>query len=99
MSAFSWMKSRARLDDVAHQRREDLVRFVGVVDLDLQQRTRLRVERGLPELVGIHLAEALVALDRDAFAAGFHARRQNSSVGEATVVSLSLAMTKRPGFA
>ena len=36
----------------------------GVLDVDPQQGARLRVHRRLPELVGVHLAEALVALDR-----------------------------------
>src|SRR5581483_3373764 len=53
----------ARLDDVAHQGGEDLFRLVGVGDLNLQQAAGLRIERRLPELLGIHLAEALVAVD------------------------------------
>src|SRR6185295_6006185 len=61
----------ARLDHVAHQGGEDLVGLVGVVYLDLQQGARLRIERGFPKLVGIHLAQPLVALDCDAFAARF----------------------------
>src|SRR4029079_12278703 len=60
----------ARLDDVAHQGREDLVRLVGMVDLDLKERPRLGIERGLPKLVAVHLAQALVALDGEALAAG-----------------------------
>ena len=35
----------------------------GVLAVDLEQRPRLRVHRRLPELVGVHLAEALEALD------------------------------------
>src|SRR6476620_9677643 len=50
----------ARLDHVAHQGREDLVGLVGMVDLDLQQGARLRIEGGLPKLVGLHLAQPLV---------------------------------------
>ena len=38
------------------------------LDLGPQQRPRLRVHRRLPELVGVHLAEALEALDRDVLA-------------------------------
>jgi len=60
----------ARLDDVAHQASEDLVGEVSLGDFDPEQRTVRRVERGLPELVGVHLAEALVALDGKALAAG-----------------------------
>src|SRR5262249_39067995 len=40
------------------------------LDLHLQQRARVGVERRLPQLLGVHLAEALVALEREAFAAG-----------------------------
>ncbi len=53
----------ARLDLLAHEHREDLVGLGGVLDVDPQQRPRLRVHRRLPELVGVHLAEALEALD------------------------------------
>src|SRR5687767_15101164 len=56
----------ARFDDVAHQRREDLVRGDRVLDADLQQPARFGVDRRLPQLLGIHLAEALEALDRAA---------------------------------
>src|SRR4029077_16566873 len=51
-----------RLDHVAPQLGEDVVGLVDLLDLHLQQRTRLGVERGLPELPGVHLAEAFIAL-------------------------------------
>src|SRR5262245_45115029 len=60
----------ARLDLVAHQPREQLVGVGGVVDLDPEQRARLRVQRGLPELFGVHLAQPLVALHRKTLAPG-----------------------------
>ena len=60
----------ARLDDVAHQPREDLVGDVGLRDFDPQQRAVGRVERGFPQLLGVHFAKALVALDDEALAAG-----------------------------
>ena len=47
-----------------------VVGLVGLVDLDLEQGALVRVERGLPELLRVHLAQALVALDREALAAG-----------------------------
>src|SRR5690606_36383342 len=62
----------ARLDDVAHQRGEDGVRLIRMADADLEQRARLGVERGLPELFGVHLAQPLIALDGDALAAMLH---------------------------
>ncbi len=37
--------------------------------LHLEERADGRIERGLPELLGVHLAETLVALDREALAA------------------------------
>src|SRR6476661_1419439 len=55
----------ARRDLLAHEHREDLVRARGVVSIDAEKRPRLRVHRRLPELVGIHLAETLEALDRE----------------------------------
>src|SRR4029079_11918968 len=55
----------ARLDLLAHELREDLVRGGRVLAVDLEQRPRLRVHGRLPELVGVHLAEALEPLDGD----------------------------------
>src|SRR5689334_13087211 len=60
----------AGLDDVAHEASEDLVGNVGLCDFDPQKGAVCRVERGLPQLLGVHLAKALVALDRQALAAG-----------------------------
>src|SRR6187200_2641209 len=53
----------ARSDLLTHQHREDLVREGGVLQVDPQERPRLRVHRRLPELVGVHLAEPLEPLD------------------------------------
>src|SRR5688572_29369619 len=72
----------ARLHRVAHQGDEDLVGEDGVVDGDLQQRARLRVHRGLPELLRVHLAETLVALHRDALAV------RDAPFGEDTLLGL-----------
>src|ERR1700742_1790524 len=60
----------ARLDHIAHQLGEDVVGLVEFLDLDLQQRALVGVERGLPELPRIHFTEAFVALQRHALAAG-----------------------------
>lgn len=46
----------AGLDQVAHQGGEDLVGFVDLVDLDLEQGAGIGVERGFPELGGVHFA-------------------------------------------
>src|SRR5205807_1447917 len=54
----------ARLDLISHERHEDIVGGERVLDLHLQQAARLGIDRGLPELLRIHLAESLVALDR-----------------------------------
>src|SRR6266542_1950070 len=56
----------ARLDFLAHQRREDLLGGDRVLDLYPEQPPHLRIHRRLPQLLGIHLAEALVTLDGDA---------------------------------
>jgi RHH-type transcriptional regulator, rel operon repressor / antitoxin RelB len=61
-SALAWMNSRRGVDDVAHEGREDLVGRVGVLDLDLVEPADLGIERRLPELLRVHLAEPFVAL-------------------------------------
>src|SRR5437868_2010813 len=61
---------RVRLDEafagvhvVAHQDVENLVGLHRVLDLDPQQHAVLGVHGGIPELLGVHLAETLVAGD------------------------------------
>src|SRR5215210_925705 len=56
-------ESFARLDLVAHERREQLVGYRRRLDRDLEQRPVLRVHGRLPELVRVHLTEALEAAD------------------------------------
>jgi len=60
----------ARLDHIAHQAREDLVGDIRLGDLDPKERAVGGVESRLPQLLGVHFAKALVALDRQALAAG-----------------------------
>jgi hypothetical protein len=60
----------AGLDHIAHQLGEDVVGLVDLLDLHLQEGTFIGVERGLPELIRVHLAETFVTLKLDAFAAG-----------------------------
>src|SRR5215204_1101353 len=67
-------KSLARLDLVAHERREQLVGDRCGLDRDLQERPVLRVHRGIPELVRVHLPEALEAADAGV-AVGVQARQ------------------------
>src|SRR3546814_4785244 len=59
----------AWLDLVAHQGGEYLARLLGVADPDLEQGAGLGIEGRFPELLGVHLAEALVALHGQALAA------------------------------
>ena len=54
----------ALLDVFTHQDREHLVRARGVVEGDLQQDAVVGIHGGVPQLIWVHLAEALVALDR-----------------------------------
>src|ERR1700759_152226 len=56
-------ETAARLDVLAHQNREQLVGCRCVVAGDLAEHPHRRVHRGLPQLLGVHLAEALVPLD------------------------------------
>src|SRR5580704_11556721 len=53
----------ASFDVFAHERGEDLFGGGDVLQLDLQECAAGGIHRGLPELRGGHLAEALVALD------------------------------------
>src|SRR3954452_5965498 len=55
-----------RLDLVAHQHGEDAIRYGGVLDLEAHQHPPRRIQRGVPELGGVHLAETLEASDLDA---------------------------------
>src|ERR1051326_7058371 len=60
------------LDVLAHEDREQVVGLGGVVQGDLAEDAVLLVHRGDAQLLGVHLAEALEALDRvlaDALAA------------------------------
>ena len=52
----------ARLHLVAHELAHGALGFGRVVDVHLQQRARGGFHRGLPQLVGVHLAQALVTL-------------------------------------
>src|SRR5450759_662158 len=67
LAGFALDEVLARLDSLAHQHRENGVCLGRVFDLGPQQGPRLRVHRGVPELVGVHLAEALEALNGDVF--------------------------------
>ena len=53
----------ARRNRAAHQHVEGLIGADAVFDLDLHQRPPGRVHRRVPELVRVHLAETLVALN------------------------------------
>src|SRR2546422_883215 len=55
----------ARLDFVAHERLEQLRGLERVLHGHLQERALVGVHRRVAQLVGVHLAQALVALDDD----------------------------------
>src|SRR5829696_9037249 len=63
LSGILLYKPLARLDLVAHERREQLVRDRRGLDRDLEQSSILRVHRRIPELIWVHLPEALEAAD------------------------------------
>src|SRR5687767_473377 len=54
-----------RLDLIAHERREDLIRDRGVLVRHLEQGPALRIHRRLEQLPSVHLAKTLVALYLD----------------------------------
>src|SRR3954466_13600786 len=56
----------AELDDLAHEAREQLLGLRRVLQPHLLERARLRVHRRLAQLLGVHLAEALEAVEADA---------------------------------
>src|SRR4026209_2236653 len=53
----------SRLDVFSHEDAEQLVGCCRVVESHLEEQPGGRVHRGLPQLLGVHLAQALVALD------------------------------------
>ncbi len=55
-------KVPSRLHLIPHQHRKHPVRFDRVLDLHAQQAAHFGVHRGFPQLFGVHLAQALVAL-------------------------------------
>jgi hypothetical protein len=57
----------ARLNDIAHQFGEQIIRFGHIRYFDLQERARIRVQRGFPKLLGVHFTQAFVALQGQAF--------------------------------
>src|SRR6266545_1049872 len=60
------------LDGVAHEDGEDLVGTDRVVHTHLEKGARLRIHRGLPELLRVHLPQPLVALEGHALFGGAH---------------------------
>src|SRR5215471_6328393 len=52
------------LDVLAHKRRENLFALHGVFELHLKKSALFGIHRRLSELLRVHLAETLVALDR-----------------------------------
>ena len=55
-----------RVDLLTHQRAEQELGFLSLVHRDPHKRAGLGVHGGFPELLGVHLAEALEALQLDA---------------------------------
>src|SRR5450631_527138 len=86
----------ARLDFLAHQGGEYLVRSDSILDLDPKQAARLGIHRGFPELLRIHFAQALVALDRDG-AAGLGEEPVQRFLEGAHGCAFFAAAHRRPG--
>src|ERR1700748_74031 len=62
----------AGFDNVTHEGGENLFSDIRLIDLYLHQRTYGWIERGFPELLRIHFAQAFVALDGKAMTALLH---------------------------
>src|ERR1044071_9255786 len=58
----------ARLDEVAHQLGEDAVGGLHLLDLHLEQVALGGIHCRLPQLLGVHLSQSLVALDLQSLA-------------------------------
>jgi len=54
------------LNVFSHQCLEDLIGFHRILDIYLPEDPVLGIHGGFPELVGVHLTQTLVALDRNA---------------------------------
>ena len=70
-----WMAAAALATALARDVEVQLVEseaigIVGVGDFYLEEGAGIGVQGGVPELVGVHFAEALIALDIEALAAG-----------------------------
>src|SRR5215213_1602189 len=52
-----------RLDRIAHQHGENLVRFHRIIDSDFQERSLVGIHRRLPKLLRVHLAQTFITLD------------------------------------
>src|SRR2546426_1446994 len=86
----------ARLDLIAHQHREELVRRGGVVDRDLLKRARGRVHRRHSKLVGVHLSEPLEALELNAVLRELHHAPAKPLEGQSLrVVLVELELERR----
>src|SRR5579884_1429621 len=57
-----------RFDDITHEAREDLIRDIGLRNLDSEQRTVCRIESSLPKLLRVHFSKTLVALNGQSLA-------------------------------
>ena len=97
-AAPSTMNSLRGADLAAHQQVEDLLGRLDVADVDPAQRAVPRVHRRLGQLVGVHLAEALVALDRVlvALALALQLRERLAQLGVGVGVDV-LVLLARPG--
>ena len=69
-SALSWMNCRRGSTRSPISWSNSTLASSHFLDADLQQRARIDVERGLPQLLGVHLAQPFVALHGDALAPG-----------------------------
>jgi hypothetical protein len=58
------MYSLARLNIVTHEFAEGLFGFGGIIDGDTNHLAGFRIHSGFPKLLGIHFAQAFIALER-----------------------------------
>ena len=87
----------ARLDHVAHQLGEDVVGLVDLLDLHLQQRARVGVERGFPELARGSSRRGLCSAAASRPCGRRRSPPRTGRPGRGSAVSASLRRS-RPGF-
>ena len=80
---------------IAHELGEDAVGDGGVLERHLREHARGRGHRGFAQLIGVHLAQALEALELDALLCNRHHRRAEGLEGRRLLTGVAQANLER----